>query len=361
MQIKNKKNVVIIVSILFLAAIGSLVAYNLSNKKSIDQAQTNSDDSLEIREQTNPALNYIVPDNSVLAGSDWYNVDNAPLVFVDGEHWVWYQTNEKNSGNSISGTYETYYGNDAYNAIDSNYFVDEGDRPQSDEYSIVLKLNVLSIQDDNEEVLENSNIKTMMGSLSAETLSLMDLDSLMNYTFSAEPNPEKDENDKINIEDVIKDITYAENTDAWMTFEIKVNGINLAYPYSANDLNKAGLTYIDIDENNGSTKFLLNGNLANVTGIFSNKKTDQLNYLELNNTEGLDVVLANGITWGSSLEDIISAYGEPDEILTGSVNETIYQYNCDKGQMELTVFTEDSLYGNNAGLTRISIHEIYNE
>lgn len=54
-----------------------------------------------------------------------------------------------------------------------------------------------------------------------------------------------------------------------------------------------------------------------------------------------DVVIAGGITWGSSAEDIMAAYGQPEDTYQSDSGYTAYTYRDDNGaEMTLTVYVD---------------------
>ncbi len=54
-----------------------------------------------------------------------------------------------------------------------------------------------------------------------------------------------------------------------------------------------------------------------------------------------DVVIAGGITWGSSAEDIMAAYGQPEDTHQSDSGYTAYTYRDDNGaEMTLTVYVD---------------------
>lgn len=366
MMKQNKK--IIIIGCLFVAiVIGTFGLIKMTNSKKANTdvpASSYVDETgkyIDTRQPTdvNQNLTMLSPDNSVLAGTDWFDNQNAPLIFVDGEHWVWYKEAAMNSENAISGTYETYYGSNAYDTLDENLFNAENARPTASENAIVIKLKVLSIKDGGEEILENPNVLTLMGTVTDFSLSLIDVYNLNKYELNAEQNVDIEQAD-LEANKILEDIVYTENMEAWKSFDLKVNGENLSYPYSSHALSRAGLTYSEPNESNGLTSFNLNGKPVG-EGIFLNKAVDSLSYLNLKETEGLDVVLPNGITWGDGEEEILKAYGEPSQIVRGSINEKVYRYNLDNMQMELFIYTEDCNYGTALGLMQVSINDFVNE
>lgn len=365
---KANKKILMVSVVAVVLSVGIVYAiYSKNEKSEISNVKNNEYDlvtgeKIDTRTATNDVskLTMASSDNAVLAGTDWFDQENSPLVFVDGEHWVWYASKDMDSANAISGTYEAFYGKDAYDVLDASYFESEDVRPQGDDYSLTLKLHVLSLQENGEDTLVESSTQTFMGSLSGELLSLMDMNNLLQYTFSAEQNPDIEAADLV-MKEILKDVTYNEDMNAWKTFEIKVNGINVSYPYSSTALKEAGLRYGDVDENTGMTKFKDADGINVLTGIFLNKKSDALSYIDIEASGSVSVTLANGITWGASETDVVKAFGEANEVVRGSLNEKVYRYNDGDMQMELYVHGEDSMQGSELGLTRISIHNFKNE
>lgn len=297
--------------------------------------------------------------NESLIEKVWYNkADNSPLVFVDGQNFVWYQNQDYSSDNSLSGQYSFYYGPDAYAVIKDRF--ENGSEPEGSDLSSVLILNVLSAKDDGKELVDSPFEVVLFGNsdIDFSEFSYVDMDSLEQYFFSTSMIELVDEERLL--EEVLKDVVYKDNPDVWKTFELNLNGNILSYPYSAFELMSEGWKCSEIDGENGEAYLYRANQTSIIEVVFADAISDKINVFDMKNDGTTKLILANGITWGASEAEIISAFGEPDQIARGSINQKIYRYNKANGQMELFIFTDDANYNKNTGLQQISIHNYIN-
>ena len=359
---KSKK--LILIAVVIAALCGCLSYWTMYPKsdlvpiESIDRGHV-EESGLGSREESSSDPSFIAQNES-LVGKVWYNkADNSPLVFIDGQNFVWYQDNDHSSDNSLAGTYEFYYGPDAYAVIEDRFENDSV--PEGSESSSVMILNVLSAKEDGKELLDSLLEIVFFGSSDIEfsEFSYIDMDSLNQYYFSTSMIELVDE-EKL-LEEVMKDVVYQENTNAWKSFEINFNGKILSYPYSATELMQMGWKCSEINGENGEA-YLYNQNTgAYIEVVFADNVTDKLSTFDMKNDGETKLVLANGITWEASESEVLSAYGQPDQIARGGINQKIYRYNQTDGQMELYIFTEDANYNKNTGLQQVSIHAYIND
>ena len=298
--------------------------------------------------------------NESLVGKVWYNkADNSPLVFIDGQNFVWYQDDKHSSDNALAGTYEFYYGPDAYSVIEDRFENDS--KPEDSELSSVMILNVLSAKDNGKELVDSSFEVVLFGNSDIEfsEFSYIDMDSLDQYYFSTSMIELVDE-EKL-LEEVMKDVVYQENTEAWKIFEINFNGKILSYPYSATELMQMGWKCSEINGENGEAYLYNSDTQAYIEVVFADSITDKLSMFDMKNDDQTKLILANGITWGATESEVLSAFGQPNQIARGGINQKIYRYNKVDGQMELYLFTDDANYNKNMGLQQISIHTYIND
>ena len=359
---KSKK--LILIAVVLAALCGGLGYWSMLSRdelvsiESIDSEHV-EESGLGSREESTSDPSFVAQNES-LVGTVWYNkADNSPLVFIDGHNFVWYQDEKHSSDNALAGTYEFYYGPDAYSVIEDRF---ENDTvPQGSELSSVMILNVLSAKEGGKELVDSPLEIVFFGSSDVEfsEFSYIDMDSLNQYYFSTSMIELVDE-EKL-LEEVLKDGVYQENTDAWKSFEINFNGKILSYPYSAAELMQMGWKCSEVNGENGEA-YLYNQNTgAYIEVVFADSVTDKLSMFDMKNDGETKLVLANGIIWGASESEVLSAYGQPDQIARGGINQKIYRYNQTDGQRELYIFTEDANYNKNTGLQQVSIHAYIND
>ena len=361
---KDKKLILIAgVAAALVLGLGSWLIYNKTENDLVPiEPSTNEyaeENGLGNRDESSSEPSFVAQNESLI-GKVWYNkADNSPLVFIDGQNFVWYQSNENSSDNALAGTYEFYYGPDAYLVIENRF--ENGEEPQGSELSSVMILNVLSAKDNGKELVDSSFEVVLFGNSDIEfsEFSYIDMDSLDQYYFSTSMIELVDE-EKL-LEEVMKDVVYQENTEAWKIFEINFNGKILSYPYSATELMQMGWKCSEINGENGEAYLYNSDTQAYIEVVFADSITDKLSMFDMKNDDQTKLILANGITWGATESEVLSAFGQPNQIARGGINQKIYRYNKVDGQMELYLFTDDANYNKNMGLQQISIHTYIND
>ena len=362
---KNKKFIVIAVVMLLVLSAGMIfISEKLKNDAFSDPSNTSQEEYikenwLDNREESTPEPSFEAQNESLI-GKVWYNkADNSPLVFVDGQNFVWYQDEKYSSDNALAGAYNFYYGRDAYKVIEERF--EDGTVPQGSDLSSVMLLEVLSAKVDGEEIASESFQVILFGNSDVDLseFSYVEMDSLEQYYFSTSMYEVVDE-EKL-LEEVMKDVVYQEDTEAWKSFEISFNGKLLSYPYSTLELMQEGWVCSEINGENGEAYIFNKETQAVIEVVFMDNVTDKISELDMKNDGKTKLILANGITWGASESEVIGAFGEPDQISRGGINQKIYRYNKPDGQMELYIFADDANYNKNTGLQQISIHNYINE
>lgn len=321
-------------------------------------------DNLENRDYSG-AVDTDNANNILLTETVWYNdYDNSALVFPDTTHFVWYaDTDYANSQNYMAGMYTFYNGKSAYDMIASLYSEDEEKPEETDENSMLVLYILSSTSNGVEQVNEEPVVKYFFGYFTQyEIMSYIDMSTLDQYDFyydivntTASKNAGKEtSDDSVKLSDTYKDIVYADDTSAWQTFEIKFEGSTLTYPYSGIGLTANDWTCGAIDESTGFAQYTKeDGGTFDVR--FANKNDDSIKMINIKENSGSlpEVILPNGITWYASVQDILSAYGEPTSYSTNDVDATIMNYETDKVTMQLTVMGEETY--SQAGLIGIYI------
>lgn len=364
---KRKSKTLKIIIIILVCLIGIGGGYLVYSKYRANQSDTaDTGDTLDGR-NSGEIVSSDEANNALLTETVWYNdYDNSALVFPDTTHFVWYaDTDYTNSQNYMAGIYTFYNGKAAYDMIASLYSEDE-EKPEETNDNSMLVLTILSsVSNGVTTTQEEPIIKYFFGYFTQyEMMSYIDMATLDQYDFyanientTATKNAGKStvsDDEKVKLTDSYKDIVYAEDTSAWETFEIKYEGNTLSFPWSGYVFENNGWECGTIDEDSGLATFKNGEGYFDVR--FANKETDDLKMINANANGGSapSIILPNGITWYSTLEEILSAYGEPTSNTTDDNGANILTYESDNRTMILTVMGEETY--SNAGLVNIYLN-----
>lgn len=206
-----------------------------------------------------------------------------------------------------------------------------------------------------------------------------DTPSILNPSDVPSEIPSETVNDEPSDEEPSEETPSEEDTNDdkadWKKLDIKIDGVTYSYPYSYKDLKKAGWDF-DLKEYGYDNGYILNANeytfstvdlhndkygkeydSANVNIGFQNftdKPQDILDcdiwaigatavYGSKPVEKAPKIELAGGITFGSSMEDIIKAYGEPDSTYEGTYYTELEYQNEYTQYMKLYVYKEGGL------------------
>lgn len=364
-KLSKKSLIILIIVIVLLIACGIGGFLLWKNKQTTNNA--NNTNELSDRNATETLISETA-NNGVLAEGVWYNdYDNSALVFADTEHFVWYSDNDyANSQNYIAGLYEYYDGTEAYNLISSLYSEDEEMPEDIGDTSILVLYIATTVTDGVQTNLEEVTTKYLLGFYSESVMSYIDMETLAQYDFYSNINDtnasrnlisETEETpSEVKLTDTYKDLVYADDTSAWQSFEIKFNGKSLSYPWASKEMEDENWTCGAADEDSGLASFVNNTTGGRFDVRFANKVDDSIKMINANANGGTapELILPNGITWYSTLEEVLSAYGEPTSNDTDDSGANILVYEYDNLTMTLTIMGENTY--SNAGLTNIYLN-----
>ena len=204
------------------------------------------------------------------------------------------------------------------------------------------------------------------------SVSVKDTEKDNDYVYT----PEKESQDKEDVEASGNNETSSEDSSAWDAIGIKIDGKEFKYPYSYKELKELGWSFDSSDyTDNGSGEYIVNAgertsqielnnedygtddNDAHVSVTFINSGEDaadisdcDINSISISAVYGFDEIskypdieLAGGIHFGSSEEEIRKAYGEPSDVYKGTYY-TELTYNSDNSRyMTLYIYKDKGL------------------
>lgn len=162
----------------------------------------------------------------------------------------------------------------------------------------------------------------------------------------------------------------------WNEKEIVIQGTSLKIPFDFKEMEKLGWS-IDPETFDDEDMSVASGDVKSSVGLINDEfgdfylcadffnagnnacditecKITSL-YLDGMTDDGIklpDIVLAGGITWGSTAEEVVEAYGEPEDepFFNEELGNYIYSYFSENGFLELDILED-------GGVKRISIYD----